>query len=222
MPGAGVGDGDLDPARRRRAARRRDACRPRRLYLTALRQQIDQHLLEPRAVAQHAARRRRPAATGDARAARPRPATSAPARRRPAARRATGSSCSSHVARFDARQVEHVVDHLQQVPAGLLDLRVHSSWCGASGGSRSSSSSCAKPSIAFSGVRSSWLMRDRNSLLARFAASARFARAFGFLQPQVFGDVLEHAHHAQTRLGSAQRSSPRAGRCTLTLAVGDV
>ena len=49
---------------------------------------------------------------------------------------------------------------------------VQSRWCGASGGWRSSSSSWAKPSIAFSGVRSSWLMRDRNSLFARLAASA--------------------------------------------------
>ncbi len=49
---------------------------------------------------------------------------------------------------------------------------VQSSWCGASGCLRSSSSSCVKPSSALSGVRSSWLMRDRNSLLARLAASA--------------------------------------------------
>ena len=42
----------------------------------------------------------------------------------------------------------------------------------ASGWRGSSSSSCAKPSIAFSGVRNSWLMRDRNSLLARFERSA--------------------------------------------------
>ncbi len=36
------------------------------------------------------------------------------------------------------------------------------------------SSSCPNPRIALSGVRSSWLMRERNSLLARFAASASF------------------------------------------------
>ena len=36
----------------------------------------------------------------------------------------------------------------------------------------SCSSSCAKPSMAFSGVRSSWLMRARNSDLARLARSA--------------------------------------------------
>ena len=29
-----------------------------------------------------------------------------------------------------------------------------------------------KPRIAFSGVRNSWLMRERNSLFARFAVSA--------------------------------------------------
>ena len=34
------------------------------------------------------------------------------------------------------------------------------------------SRSCAKPRIELSGVRSSWLMRDRNSLLARLARSA--------------------------------------------------
>src|SRR3712207_8468040 len=36
----------------------------------------------------------------------------------------------------------------------------------------SSSRSCAKPSTAFIGVRSSWLIRERNSLFALFARSA--------------------------------------------------
>ena len=38
--------------------------------------------------------------------------------------------------------------------------------------SRSSSISCAKPRMAFSGVRSSWLMLDRNSVFARLACCA--------------------------------------------------
>ncbi len=47
-----------------------------------------------------------------------------------------------------------------------------SSWRGASGSLRSRSSSWANPRIALSGVRSSWLIDDRNSLLAALARSA--------------------------------------------------
>ena len=49
---------------------------------------------------------------------------------------------------------------------------VHSRWWAANAGSRSRPSNWAKPIMALSGVRSSWLMRDRNSLLAWLAASA--------------------------------------------------
>ncbi len=48
-------------------------------------------------------------------------------------------------------------------------VRTHSRCSAVSG---VSSSSCVKPSTPFIGVRSSWLMVARNSLLARFEASA--------------------------------------------------
>ena len=46
---------------------------------------------------------------------------------------------------------------------------------GLSGCAVSSASSCEKPSTALSGVRSSWLMRERNSVLAALARSAASA-----------------------------------------------
>ena len=42
-------------------------------------------------------------------------------------------------------------------------------FCEGEGGGRSESSSCAKPRMALSGERSSWLMLERNSDLARLA-----------------------------------------------------
>ena len=48
-------------------------------------------------------------------------------------------------------------------------------------------SSCAKPSTELSGVRSSWLMRERNSLLARSVGLGLLERG---LDPQPLGDVL--------------------------------
>ena len=43
---------------------------------------------------------------------------------------------------------------------------------GVSGSAPLMHSSCAKPSTAFSGVRNSWLMRDRKSVFAAFARCA--------------------------------------------------
>jgi hypothetical protein len=73
----------------------------------------------------------------------------------------TGSTDSDKLARFDQRQIENLVDQLQQVPArleNLLDARFCGRRCGVP-----DSMSCANPRMAFSGVRSSWLMLDRNS-----------------------------------------------------------
>ncbi len=51
-------------------------------------------------------------------------------------------------------------------------LRIWRTLSACSASSSSSSSTWAKPRIALSGVRRSWLMRDRNSLFARLARSA--------------------------------------------------
>ena len=70
---------------------------------------------------------------------------------------------------LDTRQVQHLVDEGEEVATasqdlmGAFDLLVGllvELW------------SWANPRMAFRGVRSSWLMRDRNSLLARLARSA--------------------------------------------------
>ena len=49
---------------------------------------------------------------------------------------------------------------------------MRSSCCSDGGSAASRRSSCEKPSTALSGVRSSWLMRERNSVLARLDASS--------------------------------------------------
>jgi hypothetical protein len=45
-------------------------------------------------------------------------------------------------------------------------------FCEGVGDGAPDSITCANPNIAFSGVRSSWLMPDRKSVLARLAFSA--------------------------------------------------
>ena len=121
---AGVGDRDLD-ARRRRPARLATWTRPpSMLYLTALLSRLVRICLTR--VASPTMRRGASAPSswlirmprcggvaGDQR--RPSPRTSS--------RQVERRRLQAQVAGLDARQVEHVVDHLQQVPAGLLDLR---------------------------------------------------------------------------------------------------
>ena len=85
-----------------------------------------------------------------------------------------GLERDGHRPGLDPRDLEHLVDQLEQVVAALEDqpdvLALDSS--------RSSISiSCAKPRIEFSGVRSSWLMRERKSLRALCSFSASSWRA---------------------------------------------
>ncbi len=49
---------------------------------------------------------------------------------------------------------------------------MYSPWAGVSGASMSSLSTSANPSTEVSGVRSSWLMEEKNTDLARFACRA--------------------------------------------------
>ena len=104
-----VADADLRPAPPMRRRRRRPA-RPRGVNLTALRQQVPDHLLQAVAVADHR--------TGD-RAHRPVRAGDRASRRRPAARLDGGAHDRPQVERLhlepqlagdDARHVEQVVD----------------------------------------------------------------------------------------------------------------
>ena len=114
------------------------------------------------------------------------------------------------LARFQARQIEHVVDQREQVIAGgadvleLGELRRHGAACRAS-----SCSSWVKPSTALSGVRSSWLMRERNCDLAwisRSASARLLARQLGVLG---FGDVPVDADAAHRRPRSSSTAAER-------------
>ena len=167
------------------------------VVLDGVAQQVGEDLLDARLVAEHRAslRVRAPALIRMPRLAaslRPAPVVACTSRRAPAlavCRRRLPDSMR------DRSSMSLIMS--QQVPAGLLDLR-RPTAAGAGGGGlrRSSSSSCAKPSIAFSGVRSSWLMRERNSLFARLRASAASRARSASSQPQVLGDVLDHADDA--------------------------
>jgi hypothetical protein len=92
---------------------------------------------------------------------------------RAAPRPATPVQRQRHLARLDQRQVEDLVDQLQQVPAGLAGSGRGCASAPASARRLPDSMSCAKPRMAFSGVRSSWLMLDRKSDFARLAFFGR-------------------------------------------------
>ena len=101
---------------------------------------------------------------------RPAAASSVERRRASSSLTRTGSGRELEVAGLDAGDVEHLVDQLEQVAAALDDLPTDSLV--GSVEVVESRAAGANPSTAFSGVRSSWLMRERNSLFDRFAASA--------------------------------------------------
>ena len=83
---------------------------------------------------------------------------------------ATGSSFSMPDSMRDRSSVSLIMCSRCQPACWICAAQAR--WCSASAGLRSRLSSCAKPSIAFSGVRSSWLMRETNSLFARLELSA--------------------------------------------------
>ena len=76
---------------------------------------------------------------------------------------------------LDARQVEDLVDELQEVAAAVVDVAgvLAGSSRSAIGPSSSLFITSEKPRMALSGVRSSWLMVARKRDLATLAASAR-------------------------------------------------
>ena len=77
-----------------------------------------------------------------------------------------------HLARFDLRQVEDLVEQLEQVTAGRPDVFEVLLLFLVSSPKRRSSNTSEKPITAFSGVRSSWDMLARNSDLWRLATSS--------------------------------------------------
>ena len=79
-----------------------------------------------------------------------------------------------HAPGLDLREIEEVVDELQQVLAAAADVARGSAGASPTAASRGGPrGSAEKPMIELSGVRSSWLMLERNTLLARLASSAR-------------------------------------------------
>ena len=111
----------------------------------------------------------------------------------------------AHLAGFDLREVEDAVDQLEQVLAGRLDAaEVGDRRLFAAVGRLLLRAARCRGGCAFSGVRSSWLMLARKSLLARVAF---FGPALGDAKlvdedGQLLG-VLLHAC----------RAPPRARRC---------
>ena len=95
------------------------------------------------------------------------------------------------LARLDQREIEDLVDQLQQVPARLEDLVDASLLRGRRARARRIPCSWAKPRIALSGVRSSWLMLERKSDFARLAfsaaAMASFSSSFDLLAHRIVG-----------------------------------
>ena len=74
---------------------------------------------------------------------------------------------------LDLGQIQNVVDEVEQVLPGVVDIFSVIAIFDASDSPIVSSLMISEnPMIAFSGVRSSWLIAARNSDLARFAASA--------------------------------------------------
>ena len=181
---------------------------PWSVNLIALLDQVDQHLPQPAGSPMTAARR----------ADRRRPAPALVAWRRWRASRPCLRAVAQvevdgvqlQLAGLDLGEVQDVVDDRQQRLGRRLGHFAHSRCCSASSGVSSSRS--VMPMTPFIGVRISWLMLARNSLLAWLAASAAsfcrcsssdrlalgnlFDRAFVIQQvavfvangPSVFGD----------------------------------
>ena len=175
---AGVADREVQARRRRRRrarpavdARRRP--RPARVNLIALPTRFDEHLPEPARVADQR--------VGHVRAdvGRPARAPSACARSASGSTRVAervaqvevGSASRSQLARLDLREVEDVVDAASAAtrPTYLTIVEVLA-LLGGRARCRARARSCR--GCRSSGVRISWLMLARNSLLAWLAASA--------------------------------------------------
>jgi len=78
-----------------------------------------------------------------------------------------------------------------------------------SGLRESISSTWAKPRMAFSGVRSSWLIRERNSLFARLAVSALNSAALRSAIPSSSSRRLASSRRTERRL-LVQRSDVKS------------
>ena len=110
-------------------------------------------------------------------------------------------------ARFDLREVQHVVHDRQQAVAAALERRAATArWSTSSG---VSSSSVAAPITALSGVRISWLIVARN---ARLRARGGLGGVLRFVQRALGGelhaDVLERADHLQRLAGLVAHGRP--------------
>ena len=79
---------------------------------------------------------------------------------------------------ISARSSTSLINSSRYQPALRIWSRLR--FCGNVGGGVPDSSSWAKPRIAFSGVRSSWLMLEMKSVFARLALSAAAIASFNF------------------------------------------
>ena len=159
------------PSRSRSAGETRTTTSPALGELDGVADQVRQHLAQAARVAAQAARE-----TAGTIAARARSLCGGPSRRTcrgslsTISRRSKSSVLEVQLAGLDLREVEDVVDDGQQRVAagadrlGELALLIGRARCRAAGS--------VMPITPFIGVRISWLMLARNSLLARLADSA--------------------------------------------------
>jgi len=82
------------------------------------------------------------------------------------------------ICRLDTRDIKHFVDQFEEVLSRIVDVTNHFELIGRR---EFHLQDLAKPSTELSGVRSSWLMRDMNSLLALLARSAASFACFKFI-----------------------------------------
>ena len=211
---AGVADGDAQPVCVGRGASRTTirTCPPVVIVFHGVGKQVEQHLPQPFFVGEKRTARACPAGRRKSsrmlrwsRQRRTSASTSSSTRRRPPA------AWPGQAARLDARDVEHLVDQGQQVPARLEDVAHALLPAGRSSGSISSS--WPKPRMALRGVRSSWLMRERNSLLAALARSAAscWASADGLLRASALDGGGQHVGHGLEEMHVVRRELPALG-----------
>ena len=141
--------------------------------------------------------------------------------RRPAAAVRKRAAVEREPVFLDALQVEQFVDQRErcwraQHVVGEL------ATCSGPAPSGARRSNCVKPMTAFSGVRISWLTRERNSLLARLAIrrpAGRATPARGRERREVAGRRASHRHPSgdaglEHCRGSPGPSSSMSRRCT--------
>ena len=211
---AGVGDGEAERRRRRRRAASSATVHDDLAALGELdgvADQVDQDLPQPAGVADQRVGhvRRDPAGQLQALVVRPqRQGLQRLVRSRRAGRTAPGRGSSLPASILEKSRMSLMT--VSSASAERLDQAEVLALLAAS--SSVSSASSVMPMMPFIGVRISWLMLARNSLLARLAASAAsLARCSSSWRALDLGDVRPQAHDAAVARGKVANSYPAIG-----------